>query len=109
MKKEIERVAEIQHNDIWSHWMKYMFTQGELDKEGNWIIPKEKVERWKRQMNTPYVDLTEKEKESDREQAKKVVVEKERCWHSYQAIEDKKGFEECLKCGHVKEEKFKIR
>lgn len=34
-------------------------------------MPKEKVERWTRQMNTNYEDLTEKEKESDRNQVRK--------------------------------------
>lgn len=66
----VEAVADAQH-EIWSHWMKYLFTCGH-NVDGNFIIPKDKVERWKRQMNTPYNELTEKEKDSDRDQAKKV-------------------------------------
>ncbi len=76
MSKEIERLADIQHS-IWSHWMKYMFTCGTYDSYGNWLMSKEKVDRWQRQMNTDYEDLTEKEKESDRDQARKTIEKNE--------------------------------
>lgn len=69
--KNIEKLAGKQHS-IWSHWMKYLFTQGSF-KDGSFTIPKDKVERWTRQMNTDYKDLTEKEKESDREQVRKFI------------------------------------
>lgn len=69
---EFEAVADCQH-EIWSHWMKYLFTCGE-DLNGDFVIPKEKVDRWKRQMKTSYDELTEKEKDSDRDQAKKVFT-----------------------------------
>jgi len=72
MNASRERLAAVQHA-IWSHWMQYMFTQGTYDELGNWTMPKEKVERWHRQMETGYHDLTEKEKVSDREQADKVI------------------------------------
>ena len=70
-----EKIAEIQHA-IWSHWMKYLFSKCyQESKEGEFIcvIDGDCVERWKRQMNTSYSDLTEKEKESDRHQADKVL------------------------------------
>ena len=67
-----ETLADVQH-EIWSHWMKYMFTQGTMQLDGSFRLPKEKVERWTRQMNTPYSELTEKEKKSDRHQADKVL------------------------------------
>lgn len=68
---DIEKLADKQH-EIWAHWMKYLFTQGEL-KNGNFTIPKEKVDRWKKQLKTNYKDLTESEKESDREQVRKFI------------------------------------
>ena len=37
------------------------------------IIPKEFVSRWQREMSTPYVDLPENEKESDRKEARKML------------------------------------
>lgn len=70
-----ERLASIQH-EIWAHWMKYQFSQcysDEVKHPGCLIIPTDKVERWKRQMNTPYAELTHKEQESDRHQADKVI------------------------------------
>jgi len=67
-----ELIAKVQH-DIWSHWMKYMFSQGTVNEDGTWTMPKEKLQRWERQMNTEYNDLTEKEKDSDREQADKII------------------------------------
>lgn len=74
-----EKLADLQHA-IWSHWMRYMFTQGEIvndlddcDFVEAWLMPHEKLLRWRRQMNTPYTELTEKEKESDRQQADKII------------------------------------
>ena len=53
--------------------MRYLFSCGEKSKHGNYIIPKEKVNHWKRQMNIRYEDLTEKEKETDKWVARKVM------------------------------------
>jgi len=67
-----EELAAVQH-EIWSHWMKYMFTQCH-HTIGGILIPANKVERWSRQMAVPYSELSEQEKESDREQADKVLA-----------------------------------
>ena len=67
-----EVVADKQH-EIWSHWMQYLFSVCTENKDGSVVIPADKVERWKRQINTPYEELTEREKNSDREQAEKVL------------------------------------
>jgi hypothetical protein len=68
----LEKVAEVQHA-IWAHWMTYLFSVSIDNGDGSFTIPAEKVERWKRQMSTPYYDLPEEEKVSDREQSRKVV------------------------------------
>ena len=63
----VEEVAELVH-EIWANWMKYMFEHGEFAKDtGAWFMPASKVERWSRQLNTPYSELSEKEKDTDRE------------------------------------------
>lgn len=67
-----EQLADVQHA-IWAHWMRYMFTQGTVNPDGTWTMPAEKVQRWGGQLRTPYSALTEKERESDREQADKVL------------------------------------
>jgi len=43
-------------------------------ESGEGVIPKDKLTRWERQMNTRYADLPEDEKESDRHQADKVIA-----------------------------------
>jgi len=58
----LEAIAKIEHEQ-WSHWVKYM-----LDN-----LTPENIERWKKQIQTEYENLTEKEKESDREWARKVI------------------------------------
>lgn len=68
-----EALANIQH-DIWSHWMRWMFTVGTFNDDGTWTMPADKLQRWQRQMNTSYGDLSEGEKDSDREQADKVIT-----------------------------------
>lgn len=67
----LEKIASLQH-DIWSHWMTYLFDVSILNEDGSVTIPKEKVERWKRQMSTSYFNLSASEKQSDLEQAIRV-------------------------------------
>jgi hypothetical protein len=69
-KETLERFTNSQH-EIWSHWMKFMFSKGTMNEDGTWTMDKEKVERWKRQMETDYNNLSEDEKETDR----KIVVQ----------------------------------
>jgi hypothetical protein len=59
--------------------MAYLFAKLErgIDDTGNvtmYVIPKWAVERWKRQMMTNYVDLPESEKQSDRDEADKMLA-----------------------------------
>lgn len=68
-----EALAAEQHK-IWAHWMEYQFSCGTFEADGSWTMPAHKVERWQRQLNTPYEELTEKEKESDRDQALKILA-----------------------------------
>lgn len=56
--KLFEQLANIQHQ-IWSHWMKYQFSQCIKNEDGSLTIPSDKVEHWTRQINTDYNDLTE--------------------------------------------------
>lgn len=68
-----EQLADIQHA-IWAHWMGYMFGCGEFRKDGTWVMPAEKLERWWRQKETSYSELSDKERESDRHQADKILA-----------------------------------
>lgn len=67
-----EKLSCIQH-EIWSNWMIYLFEVSIQNKDGSYTIPFEKVKHWKRQLSTPYDKLSDREKESDREQADKIL------------------------------------
>ncbi|MEK6879870.1 MAG: hypothetical protein AABY22_09700 [Nanoarchaeota archaeon] len=56
----VEELAELEHQQ-WSHWTDHLLSNQNV----------ENVARWMMQIETPYKDLSEKEKESDREWAKK--------------------------------------
>lgn len=62
MKELVERLAALEHEQ-WAHWTRYM-----LDHltHGN-------IERWRRQCETPYDELSTIEKDSDREWAHRVI------------------------------------
>lgn len=63
MEKELrEQFAELEHRQ-WAHWYKYM--RDNMDDDN--------LERWDRQADTPYSELTEKEKDSDRKWADQVL------------------------------------
>lgn len=62
-----ERLAAIEH-ERWSHWQKYMHSLCTRQDDGSLVIPANHVKQWERQIATPYEELTEAEKNSDREQ-----------------------------------------
>ena len=64
-KEDMEAFASAEH-DKWAHWMNYLFSESEQRDDGAIVIPKEYVDRWQRQANTPYEHLSESERESDR-------------------------------------------
>ena len=68
----IEKLAEIEH-ERWAHWQKYVHDKCEHRSDGALVILPDLVAQWDRQIATPYCDLTEKEKESDREQVRKYL------------------------------------
>lgn len=68
-----EKLAEAQHR-IWASWMEYLFSISIQNEDGSCTIPADKVTRWTRQIKTPYSELSEQEKDSDREQADKVAI-----------------------------------
>lgn len=67
-----EKLADLVHKQ-WSGWMKYLFMKGTHNKDGTWTMPKWAVDRWARQMNTPYQELPEEEKDTDRGEADKFL------------------------------------
>lgn len=70
--KVTDEIASVQH-DIWSHWMRYLFEVSFENQDGSVTISPEKVARWRKQMYQGYNELSDKERESDMEQAVKVI------------------------------------
>jgi hypothetical protein len=68
----IEKLAAVEH-ERWSHWQRYMHERGVGQPDGSLLIPADLVRRWQKQIDTPYTQLSEKEKESDREQVRKYM------------------------------------
>jgi len=69
----IEKGADLEHQR-WAKWQKYMHSKilpsayDEIMEIGT-----ELINHWNRQINTPYSELTEKEKESDRAEVKQYL------------------------------------
>lgn len=65
----IERLAAIEH-ERWADWQKYMHSklQRHIEDENFMRLPLFNINHWERQIKTPYNKLTEKEKQSDRDQ-----------------------------------------
>jgi hypothetical protein len=74
-----EEWANIEH-ERWSKWQEYMFDCAVKSGDDNLGIrtlafPTGQYENWERQIETPYSELSEKEKESDREQVRPYIDE----------------------------------
>ncbi len=67
-----EILADIQH-EIWASWMEYLFSVCTDNLDGSVTIPASSVNHWQRQIATRYIDLSEREKDSDREHADKIM------------------------------------
>lgn len=80
----IERLSAIEH-DRWSHWQRYLHEQCSPLQDGSLRIPAELVGRWTEQLNTAYAELSEPEKESDREQVRRYL------WTIAEALTEQDG------------------
>jgi hypothetical protein len=72
LEDALEGLAAAEH-ERWSHWQRYLHGKGTSQPDGSLVLPAELVEKWNRQLSTPYEELSEAEKESDREQVRKYL------------------------------------
>jgi len=70
-----ERLADLCHQQ-WSGWMVYLFSKAEENSMfvRSAVIPGSFADRWRRQMITPYKDLSGPEQDSDRAEADKFIA-----------------------------------
>lgn len=68
----IDDLADIEH-ERWAHWQQYLHDKCLRQPDGSLLIPPNLVINWERQISTPYGELSEEEKESDREQVRKYL------------------------------------
>lgn len=68
----IELLSSKEHQR-WAKWQKHLHSCCTQNEDGSLTIPKEKVDRWNRQIKTDYENLSEKEKDSDRKQVVKIL------------------------------------
>jgi hypothetical protein len=72
LDKLVEMLARVEH-ERWSHWQQYMHSKCDRKPDGSQVIPSELVEQWERQIATPYGELSDAEKESDRNQVRRYL------------------------------------
>jgi len=70
----VEKGADIEHTR-WAKWQEYFFNKCEietLEYDGKKLLflPEELYNRWLKQIKTPYSELSEQEKESDRKEVR---------------------------------------
>lgn len=65
----VEELAAVEHQR-WSHWQSYLHSKCERRDDGSLVIPASLASKWEHQIRTPYSELSETEKDSDREQVR---------------------------------------
>jgi hypothetical protein len=63
----LEHLAAIEHNR-WADWQRHLHERCTRNSDGTLTIPAGLAARWDRQIATPYADLSEPEKQLDRDQ-----------------------------------------
>ena len=66
---KLEKMADKVH-ESWANWQSWLHSICIKNEDGSLTIPKSRVERWERQIKTKYAELSEEEKESDRNEAR---------------------------------------
>ena len=68
----LEGLAALAHAQ-WSGWMRHLFSLSKKQDDGSVIVPAGLVDRWERQMQTPYNQLSFDEQELDRLEGRRVL------------------------------------
>lgn len=71
-EQTVESLAAIEH-DRWASWQRYVHDHCQRLEDGALVIPADLAARWEAQIETPYAELSEQEKDSDREQVQRYL------------------------------------
>ncbi|WP_080716269.1 hypothetical protein [Xanthomonas arboricola] len=80
----LEALAAIEH-ERWAHWQQFMHDQGKRLPDGSLVLPPELIAKWDRLIDTPYVQLTSEEQESDRDQVRRYLPVIDRVYGNFNA------------------------
>ncbi|WP_127159004.1 hypothetical protein [Xanthomonas arboricola] len=80
----LEALAAIEH-ERWAHWQQFMHDQGKRLPDGSLVLPPELIAKWDRLIDTPYVQLTSEEQESDRDQVRRYLPVIDRAYGNFNA------------------------
>lgn len=97
----VEKGADLEHAR-WSKWQDYVFSKCEMkviDDKAYMCLPNEFYQRWARQIDTPYSELSEAEKESDRKEVRQYLpliqsllsTQEEKIFKQFETIDVKMG------------------
>jgi len=68
----MEQLAAVEH-ERWSHWQRYLHSKCVRQPDGSLLLPADLVTQWEKQIDKKYAELSDQERESDREQVRKYL------------------------------------
>ena len=69
-----EKLAEFVHLIRGKGWAESVFGKGLINVDGSWTMPKWAFDRLMKKAETPYAEMTDDERESDRAEADKIIA-----------------------------------
>lgn len=73
LDKNLLELLSAQEHQRWASWQKYLHEKCIKNEDGSLTIPKESVDWWEMEIKTSYNNLTEEQKESDRNEVRPVI------------------------------------
>jgi hypothetical protein len=73
-RNELREVLAALAHEQWSGWLRWQLSSSEQLADGRVALRAGLAERWRRQMTTPYAELSEGERNSDRLEADLVLI-----------------------------------
>jgi len=74
LDEELREELSDEIHEIWIGWMEFLFGWCSEQPDGSMVIPAQRVEHWRRQMRTRYAELSEGEKDEDRDQVDRLKM-----------------------------------